>query len=68
MTSEPTYYKWSVIALLDNAQARTVANVNRKAKKWTQYANTDGIDIVEGREVRSYIYKENKPKHPLMVG
>jgi len=62
INSEPTFYKWSVIALLNNAQARTVANVHRKAKKWTQYANTDGIDIVEGQEVLSYIYKENKRK------
>ncbi len=60
MNSEPTFYKWSVIALLNNAQACTVAQVNRKAKKWSKYANTDGIDIVEGQEVLRYIYKENK--------
>ncbi len=62
MSSEPIFYKWSVIALLNNAQAHPVALVNRKAKKWTQYADTDGIDIVEGQEVLSYIYKENKNK------
>ncbi len=55
-----TFYKWAVIALLNNAQARTVANVNRKAKKWTQYSKTDGIDIIEGQDVLKYIYKENK--------
>ncbi len=59
---EATSYRWAVIALLNNAQARTVANVNRKAKKWTQYANSDGIDIVEGQEVLGYIYKDNKNK------
>jgi len=62
MNSEPIFYKWAVIALLSNARTCTVANVNRKAKKWTQYANTDGIDVVEGQEVLKYIYKENKPK------
>ncbi len=62
MNSEPTFYKWAVIALLNNARTCTVANVNRKAKKWTQYAKTDGIDFVEGQEVLSYIYKENKRK------
>ncbi len=62
MTAKPTFYKCSVIALLNNAQACTVANVHRKAKRWTQYAKTDGIDIVEGQEVISYIYKENKCK------
>jgi len=60
MVTSTIHYKWSVIALLNNGRTHEVAKVKRKAKKWTQYAITDGTDIEEGQEVLSYIYKENK--------